>query len=134
MSQDLVGAVGSIVITGASSFFTGAIRSVSAYNLSREEFNLTPGSATSGGGTFAYSRTVDATLECEINWAPDVNPHTVLALDPAQVDITFLNATGTVHRYSAGKLYNFSASLPGGGNITGNASIRLAGTFTENPV
>lgn len=133
MSQDLVGAVGSIVIVGASGFFTGAIRSVTAYNLARAEYDITPGSATSGGGTYAYSRTVDATLECEINWDPGVNPHTVLQLDPAQVDITFLNATGTVHRYSAGKLHSFSASLPGGGSNTGQASLRLGGTISVDP-
>lgn len=132
MSQDLVGAVASIVIAGATSFFSGAIRSVSNYNIAREEYDITPGSATSGGGTYAYSRTVDAMLECEINWDPGVNPYTLMNLDPAQVDITFLNATGTVHRYSAGKLTSFQASLPGG-NITANASIRLGGAFTLNP-
>lgn len=133
MSQDFVGAVGSIVITGATSFFSGTIRSVTSYNLAREEYTLTPGSATSGGGTYAYSRTVDAMLECEINWDPGTNPYTILALDPAQTDITFLNATGTKHRYSAGKVHTFQASLPGGGNITANTTIRLGGTFTLNP-
>ena len=129
-TSDTVGAIGSLVIVGASSVFTGKILSL---NMTRsiQSIDRTPLDRTSGGMTFEKGRLATWSMTGSMIFAPSGG----LPLGTkGQTNLTFADATGTVYRWSTGFITELSPSLTLESGIDADFTLQLNGDYTINPV
>ena len=123
MSQDSIGAIGSLVISGASSYFTSKVLSV---DLTRSIASVpkTPLDRTSGGPTFEPGRLTTWAMTGTLIFEPG---DAVPLGTKGSVTLTYADATGTTMTWSTGFLSELSTPITHEEGIEATFTMTLSG-------
>lgn len=129
--SNVVQAIASLTIAGASSFFTGDILTLSQGETAEEVDMTSLDRAPSLGMVFEPSPFVRYTLTGTMKH--DVSKSVPLKTK-GQINITYRDATGTVHRWATGWLKSYEPSFSGPGQrAEASFELILSGARTVNP-